>query len=176
MWVALGIVRTRALPRGTVVKPSAMAKTPSSNKRAENSLASGASPSITGVMGVSPRPKSNPRRRISALKVGVFCHSRSSSSGDSSSTSTAAMQAAASAGVMALEKRKGRAFCRKESVIAGLPATQPLTKPKALESVPTSTSTRRDFGQGDVFGRPAVGVDAKYLKVLADVALPLSVS
>ena len=53
----------------------------------------------------------------------------------------AARQAAASAGVTAEENRKGRPRWRSHSTTVLLPATTPPTTPKALEKVPTSTST-----------------------------------
>ena len=66
----------RALPCGTVGKPSAMANTPSSNSSRLNCWASGASPSMTGVMGVVLRPVLKPSFFISSLKYLAFSHRR----------------------------------------------------------------------------------------------------
>ena len=58
----------RALPWGTVGKPMAMAKTPSSNSRRLNCCASVASPSMTGMIGVWLWPVSKPSCCISAAE------------------------------------------------------------------------------------------------------------
>ncbi len=81
------------------------------------------SPSITGVMGVSLRPMSNPRRVISALKRRVLAHRRSMSSGSSTMIRIASRQAAATAGGWLVENRNGRARWTRMSRSAWLPAT-----------------------------------------------------
>ena len=53
------------------------AKTPSSNRRAENRIGASESPTMIGVIGVSERPVSKPRRVSSALKRFVLAHRRS---------------------------------------------------------------------------------------------------
>jgi hypothetical protein len=80
-------------------------------------------PAMTGVIGVSDEPMSNPRRASPALKKRVFCHSRSISSGSVSSTSIAARQAAATAGGAEVEKRNGRARWMSISRSEAPPAT-----------------------------------------------------
>ena len=58
-----------------------VAKTPSSKRRSLKRMAAAASPTMTGVMGVSEAPVSKPRRASSALKRRVLAHSRSNNSG-----------------------------------------------------------------------------------------------
>src|ERR1022692_1931617 len=58
--VAVTIVRTRALPFATVGNPMPVASTPSAKSSRESSCATLASPTITGVMGVSLIPVLNP--------------------------------------------------------------------------------------------------------------------
>eukprot|EP00966_Prymnesium_polylepis_P306685 7086884-Prymnesium_polylepis.1 len=61
-WLKLAdtITRTRALPLATIGKTIGEAKTPSSNNRVLNALAFSSSPIITGMIGVSEWPMSNP--------------------------------------------------------------------------------------------------------------------
>ena len=54
------MVRTRAFPLGTVGNPMPVASTPSANNSRDNSYAFAASPTITGVIGVSLMPVSKP--------------------------------------------------------------------------------------------------------------------
>ena len=68
VWVAATMVRTRAWPFGTVGKPMPVARTPPSNSARESSWASRASPTITGVMGVSLWPVSKPAETRPCLK------------------------------------------------------------------------------------------------------------
>ena len=63
---------------------------------------------MTGVMGVSLMPVSNPRPSRPDLKNRVLVHSRSMRSGSFSSTSMAARHAAATAGGWDVENRNGR--------------------------------------------------------------------
>ena len=60
MWVDATMVRTRALPLATVGNPMPVASTPSSNSSRDSWCASAASPTITGVIGVSLIPVLNP--------------------------------------------------------------------------------------------------------------------
>jgi hypothetical protein len=64
---------------------------------------------MTGVIGLSLTPVSNPRACNPALKNRVFSHSFSIHCGSLSSTSIAAMQVAATDGGCDVEKRNGRA-------------------------------------------------------------------
>src|SRR5207237_48598 len=73
------------------------AKTPSSKRRSLNRLAVAESPSITGVIGVSLRPMSNPIETSRFLKYFVFAQSFLTWRGSVSRTSIAAVQAAATA-------------------------------------------------------------------------------
>src|ERR1035437_970620 len=62
------IVRTRALPLATVGKPMPVASTPPANSSRDSWCASAASPTITGVIGVSLIPVLNPADFSPALK------------------------------------------------------------------------------------------------------------
>ena len=97
--------------------------TPSSNRRFEKRIVVSLSPRITGVMGVSLRPMSNPRRASSALNRRVLTHRRSISSGSSTMIRIASRHAAATAGGWLVEKRKGRERWTRMSRRAWLPAT-----------------------------------------------------
>src|SRR5579862_574942 len=106
---AVTIVRRRAWSRATVGYTTEVAKMPSSNSRPERRIAASESPTMTGVIGVSERPVSNPRRASSALNRFVLAHSRSMSHGSSSMTRIASRHAAATAGGWEVENRNGRA-------------------------------------------------------------------
>ncbi len=67
MCAADTIVRMRARSRATVGKTTDVAKTPSSNRRPENRIVAPESPRMTGVIGVSETPVSNPRSASPAL-------------------------------------------------------------------------------------------------------------
>ena len=72
MWSAVTIVRTRARPLPTVGNTIAGQNTPDSNSRTANACVRASSPVITGVIGVSLAPVSNPSACRPALKsVGV---------------------------------------------------------------------------------------------------------
>src|ERR1039458_2492467 len=137
VWVAVTMVRTRALPFGTVGKPMPVASTPSAKSSRESSCATLASPTITGVMGVSLIPVLNPADIKPCLKYLVLLHRFFIRSGSCSSTSKAARQAAATAGGCEVEKRNGRARWYRNSIRSRLPHTYPPSTPIALESVPT---------------------------------------
>src|SRR5687767_10878639 len=107
--VAVTIVRTRAFPRATVGKPMPWAKTPSSNSRSENFIASAASPTITGVIGLSLTPVSKPSACRPDLKKRALSHSWRIHCGSLSRTSSAARHVAATDGGCDVEKRNGRA-------------------------------------------------------------------
>src|SRR5437899_10445563 len=74
------------------------AKTPSSKRRSLNRLAVAESPSITGVIGVSLRPMSNPIEPRRFLKYFVFGQSFLTWRGSVLRTSIAAVQGVATAG------------------------------------------------------------------------------
>ena len=109
MCVAVTMVRTRALPWATVGKPMPCANTPSSNSRSDSFIASAASPTITGVIGLSLHAGVEAERFEAALKNRVFSQSRSIDCGSVSSTSSAARQVAATDGGCEVENRNGRA-------------------------------------------------------------------
>ena len=69
------MVRTRALPFATVGKPIPVASTPPANNSRDSWCASAASPTITGVIGVSLMPVLNPAALSPVLKYRVFSHS-----------------------------------------------------------------------------------------------------
>ena len=121
--VAVTIVRTRALPCGTVGKPMPCANTPSSNSRSESFMASAASPTMTGVIGLSLRPVSRPRAASPALKKRVLSQSRSMRPSSDSSTSSAARQVAVTDGGCEVENRNGRALWCRNSISDRDPAT-----------------------------------------------------
>ena len=93
------------LPLATVGNTIAGANTPSSNSRRANACVRSSSPVITGVIGVSLAPVSNPSSCSPALNDAVFDHSRSSRSGSSPMTSSASMHAATAAGGALVENR-----------------------------------------------------------------------
>ncbi len=66
VWVAVTIVRTRALSRATVGYPIACANTPSSNNRSDSAFALALSPAITGVIGTlaDARIESEPHQSL----------------------------------------------------------------------------------------------------------------
>ena len=67
VWSAVTIVRTRAVPLPTVGNTIAGQNTPSSNSRRANACVRSSSPVITGVIGVSLAPVSNPSSCSPAL-------------------------------------------------------------------------------------------------------------
>jgi hypothetical protein len=81
VWSAVTIVRTRADPFATVGNTIAGQNTPSSNNRRANVCVRSSSPVITGVIGVSLAPVSNPSSWSPALRYRVFDHRRSCRSG-----------------------------------------------------------------------------------------------
>jgi hypothetical protein len=99
------IVRTRAFPWATVGNTIAGQNTPSSNSRRANSCVRSASPVITGVIGVSESPVSNPNAWRPCLNRPVFAHRRSSLSGSSRMMSSASRQAATTDGGALVENR-----------------------------------------------------------------------
>ena len=107
----------------TVGKTTGWAKTPSPMSRSLKRIAVSGSPIMTGVIGVSERPVSKPRRASSALNRRVLAHSRSCSSGSSTMTRMASRQAATTAGGCEVENRNGRARWVRISRSAVLPAT-----------------------------------------------------
>ena len=86
-----------------------VANTPSSNRAAENSCARSASPTITGVIGVSLTPVLNPAEVQRAFEVPRVVPETLDALGLASRTSKAARQAAATAGGCEVENRNGRA-------------------------------------------------------------------
>ena len=97
---------------------------------------------MTGVMGVSDAPVSNPSACSPSLNDAVLDHSRSRRSGSSRITSSAAMHAATTAGGAEVENRNGRPrFCN-HSMRWCDPAMNPPSTPMAFDSVPTWMSTR----------------------------------
>src|SRR5262249_22407923 len=89
-WAAVFMTRMRAAPLATVGKPIAIAKTPFSNNWRLNACASDASPSITGIIGVSLWPMSKPRFCISRFMNSALSQRRRTSSSELSRISTAA--------------------------------------------------------------------------------------
>src|SRR5207344_1869848 len=85
VWVAVTIVRTRALPGGTVGAAIPCANTPAANSWSDNFIASAPSPRMTGVIGLSLDPASKPRAASPALKNFVLSQRRSMICGSSSS-------------------------------------------------------------------------------------------
>ena len=75
VWVAVTMVRTRALSRATVGKPMPWAKTPSAKRRSESRIAVAASPTMTGVIGLSLAPVLNPSAWSPSLKNAVLLQS-----------------------------------------------------------------------------------------------------
>src|SRR3989442_4934614 len=99
--------RMRARSLATIGYTIGRAKTPSSNKRSLNRLAVAESPSITGVIGVSLRPMSNPIETSRFLKYFVLAQSFFTWRGSVSRTSIASVQDAATARRVEPRKRHG---------------------------------------------------------------------
>src|SRR2546430_16690682 len=101
--------RIRARSFATIGKTIGKANTPSSNNRSLNRFAVAESPSITGVIGVSLRPMSNPIETSRFLKYFVLAQSFFTWRGSVSRTSIAAVQAPAPArGGGALQRHRPR--------------------------------------------------------------------
>src|SRR2546422_10489939 len=129
--------RMRARSLATIGYTIGRAKTPSSNKRSLNRLAVAESPSITGVIGVSLRPMSNPIETSRFLKYFVLAQSFFTWRGSVSRTSIAAVQAAATAGGGEPLKSHVRDLLRAEVLRSVDPAAYPPATPKAFGNVPS---------------------------------------
>ena len=102
--------------------PIPVASTPSSNSSRESSVRELASPTITGVIGVS-LSRVEARCLQSLLEVAGVVPEHSMRSGSCSSTSNAARHAAATAGGWEVENRNGRARWYRNSIRSRLPQT-----------------------------------------------------
>src|ERR1039458_2280983 len=107
------MVRTRALPSGTVGNAMPVPSTPSLNNSREKSMVRRPSPIMMGVIGVSLAgvvwpPMLKPSRPSSFFQKRVLAQSCSIHCGSVSRTSKAARQVAATGGGMRGRKQKGR--------------------------------------------------------------------
>jgi hypothetical protein len=144
VWAAEKVTRRREVPSGTVGGRMAGTRRPRASRASAAATAAASSPSTTGTMGDgwpgasrSTWPRSRARRASpSALRT----------------IPRAAWAAAASAGERAVVKMKGRAVLTRRSRTAAEQATNPPSDPRALDSVPTRTSSRSGWSAGSRSG------------------------
>ena len=118
-------------------------------------MATAASPSITGRIGVGPGLTVNPAASSPARSFFVFAFSFVRSSPAVSTRSSAFIPAATSAGGTEFENRYGRERFRSQSTISALAAVNPpLAPPSVLPSVPVMTSMRSRTPSSSAAPRP----------------------
>src|SRR5215469_14484498 len=133
--------RMRAVPSGTTGKPNPVTKTPSFNSMSLILIANAVSPTMIGMIALSPSSGLKPSEVSPARKYLMFCRCFASSPGFDSSSRIAARALEATVAGSAFEKSIGRDFWTSVSISALEPATKPpAAPPSALPSVPVMIS------------------------------------
>src|SRR5688500_1686361 len=141
-WAAEIWQRTRAVPWGTTGYPKPVTNTPSASRASLIRMAWAVSPTMTGMIGVSPGSGLNPSSVSPSRKYLVFSRSRVTRSGWASSRRTAASALPATVQGRALLNSWGRPRWVRESQSASEPAPKPpAAPPRALPSGLAITST-----------------------------------
>src|SRR6185295_15647006 len=144
LWVAITVMRKRDVPTGTVGGRMPWANTPRSSKTPDNAMQRAASPTISGKIGLSLFPNSNPSLLSPNFNFWQLSRSASRRCGSFCISSMAANAIAITAGGSEVVKMKLRQRLISKSHNPRLPATYAPKPPSALPSVPICTNTRDD--------------------------------